>query len=112
MTPQGECESLSRYLKSTLSPYIANVTAAAMLCSQVLCQGKGRCTRKDYDSAHYLHLNPAHFSLRQVGGAYLATGAPSAADVDALARHFTCQCYAGQDCEARPVHPGQVRFQV
>uniref|UniRef100_H3C5A1 Hyaluronidase n=1 Tax=Tetraodon nigroviridis TaxID=99883 RepID=H3C5A1_TETNG len=98
---KGQCESLSRYLKSTLAPYLANVTAAAMLCSEVLCQGKGRCTRKEYDSTHYLHLNPAHFTISQVEGAYVATGLPSAADVDALSQHFTCQCYAGLTCQAR-----------
>lgn len=80
-----------------------------MLCSEVLCQGKGRCTRKDYDSTHYLHLNPAHFTLSRVKETYVATGLPSAADVDALAQHFTCQCYAGQTCTAKPVYPSQVR---
>lgn len=109
MTPQGECESLSMYLKSTLNPYIANVTAAAMLCSEVLCQGRGRCTRKNYDSTHYLHLNPAHFNIRQVEGQYVATGIPSDADVDALSEHFTCQCYVGQNCKAKPVYPDQVQ---
>lgn len=109
MTPQGQCESLSRYLKSTLNPYVANVTAAAMLCSEVLCRGRGRCTRKDYDSTHYLHLNPAHFTISQVEGRYVATGLPSAADVDALAKHFRCQCYAGQSCGAQPVYPDRVR---
>lgn len=109
MTPQGQCESLSRYLKSTLAPYLTNVTAAAMLCSEVLCQGKGRCTRKDYDSGHYLHLNPAHFTISREEEAYVATGLPSAADVDALSQHFTCACYAGQACEAKAVYPSQVR---
>lgn len=80
-----------------------------MLCSEVLCQGKGRCTRKDYDSAHYLHLNPAHFSISQVEGAYVATGLPSAADVEALAEHFTCRCYAGQACGAEASYPRQGR---
>ncbi|XP_041852196.1 hyaluronidase PH-20 [Melanotaenia boesemani] len=46
------CQSLSEYLTSTLNQYIANVTAATMLCSEVLCQGKGRCIRKDYNSPH------------------------------------------------------------
>lgn len=84
-----------------------------MLCSQVLCQGKGRCARKDYDSTHYLHLNPAHFTISRVEEAYVATGLLAAADVDALAQHFTCQCYAGQTCEARPVYPSQaLQFKV
>ncbi|XP_003967305.1 hyaluronidase PH-20 isoform X2 [Takifugu rubripes] len=110
---KGECESLSRYLKSTLNPYIANVTAAAMLCSRVLCQGKGRCTRKNYDSTHYLHLNPSHFNISQVKGTYVARGIPSVADVDTLSEHFTCQCYVDQNCEAKPVYLDQVQqFEV
>uniref|UniRef100_A0A3Q3X1Z8 Hyaluronidase n=1 Tax=Mola mola TaxID=94237 RepID=A0A3Q3X1Z8_MOLML len=80
---KGACRSLSRYLKSTVNPYIANATAAAMLCSQVLCQSNGRCLRKDSDSSHYLHLNPA------------------------WAQHFTCQCYryAGRSCQPKPTYP-------
>lgn len=109
MTPQGQCGSLSRYLKSTLGPYVANLTAAAMLCSEVLCRAKGRCVRKDYDSAHYLHLNAASFTIRRVEETYVASGLPLAADVDALSRHFTCRCYAGQACEAAPRYPSRPR---
>lgn len=102
---QAACETLSRYLKSTLNPYIANVTAAAMLCSEVLCQRKGRCIRKNYDATHYLHLNPANFIIRQTDGRYVANGLPSRADVDALAENFTCQCYAGQTCSSKRFYP-------
>lgn len=103
--PQASCQSLSAYLTSTLNPYIANVTAAATLCSEVLCQGKGRCIRKDYDSTHYLHLNPAHFSIQQADGKYVATGRPSDADMAAWAENFTCQCYEGRRCSPRLVPP-------
>lgn len=84
-----------------------------MLCSEVLCQGKGRCARKDSDSAHYLHLNPAHFTISREEEGYVASGLPSAADVDVLSEHFTCRCYAGQTCEEEAVYPRQVqRFRV
>lgn len=114
MTPplQASCQSLSKYLTSTLNPYIANVTAAATLCSEVLCQGKGRCIRKDYDSTHYLHLNPANFSIQQADGKYVATGHPSAADMDAWAENFTCQCYEGRQCSPRLVYPTAVKHIV
>uniref|UniRef100_A0A673XST3 Hyaluronidase n=1 Tax=Salmo trutta TaxID=8032 RepID=A0A673XST3_SALTR len=81
----ASCEALSTYLTSTLNPYVANVTAAAKLCSDVLCQGNGRCVRKDYNSNDYLHLNPDNFPDK-----------------------FTCQCYTGSSCSpqlSRPMTP-------
>ncbi|XP_029282926.1 hyaluronidase-1-like [Cottoperca gobio] len=107
---EAACQSLSEYLTSTLNPYIANVTAAAMLCSEVLCQGKGRCVRKSYDSARYLHLNPTHFRILRAHRKYLAIGIPSAADLNAWAASFTCQCYGGESCSPRLVYPTNIRL--
>ncbi|XP_026220490.1 hyaluronidase PH-20 [Anabas testudineus] len=107
---KAACQSLSEYLTSTFNPYIANVTAAAMLCSEVLCQWKGRCVRKRYDSNHYLHLNPAYFSILRANRKYVAVGLPSAADLDDWAENFTCQCYAGSRCSARLVHPTTIKL--
>ncbi|XP_074533968.1 hyaluronidase-1-like [Halichoeres trimaculatus] len=106
---KATCQSLSKYLESTLNPYIANVTAAAILCSDVLCQGKGRCVRKKYDSAHYLHLNPAHFFVTKANRKYVATGLPSAADLKTWAENFSCQCYEGSRCSGKLLHPTKVR---
>lgn len=100
-SPQASCELLSGFLENTLNSYIANVTAAAMLCSEVLCQGNGRCVRKNYDSTHYLHLNSAHFNIQQLDGQYVANGRPARADLDAWAENFTCHCYAGSSCSPK-----------
>ncbi|XP_041652101.1 hyaluronidase PH-20-like [Cheilinus undulatus] len=102
---KGSCRALSEYLVSTMNPYIVNVTAAAIVCSEVLCQGNGRCLRKDYDSGHYLHLSPADFSIKKTDGKYEAAGLPSAADLRTWAEHFTCQCYRGSSCSPKLVHP-------
>uniref|UniRef100_A0A3B3SL45 Hyaluronidase n=1 Tax=Paramormyrops kingsleyae TaxID=1676925 RepID=A0A3B3SL45_9TELE len=91
-------KALSSYLNSTLNPYIANVTAASRLCSESLCQGNGRCIRKDYNSDVYLHLNPASFSVRKSNGKYVAVGIPTLSDLTYFSDHFTCQCYAGLSC--------------
>ncbi|XP_067446965.1 hyaluronidase-5-like [Thunnus thynnus] len=107
---KGSCHSLSEFLTSTFNPYIANVTAAAMLCSKVLCQGKGRCVRKNYDSANYLHLNPAYFSIVRGERKYMAIGLPSAADLNAWAENFTCQCYAGGSCSPKLTHPTTIQL--
>uniref|UniRef100_A0A8D0DD85 Hyaluronidase n=1 Tax=Sander lucioperca TaxID=283035 RepID=A0A8D0DD85_SANLU len=106
---KAACQSLSEYLTSTFNPYIANVTAAAMLCSEVLCQKKGRCVRKNYNSTHYLHLNPAHFSIIRSDRKYVAIGLPSNADLDAWGENFTCQCYAGVSCSPKLVHQTEIK---
>ncbi|KAM7415346.1 hypothetical protein PAMA_019937 [Pampus argenteus] len=106
---KAACQSLSEYLSLTFNPYIANVTAAAMLCSQALCQGKGRCVRKSYDSAHYLHLNPAHFSILRADRKYAVIGLPSSADLHDWFENFTCQCYAGMSCSPNLLHPAMIK---
>uniref|UniRef100_A0A4W6BIU8 Hyaluronidase n=2 Tax=Lates calcarifer TaxID=8187 RepID=A0A4W6BIU8_LATCA len=106
---KAACQSLSEYLTSTFNPYIANVTAAAMLCSEVLCQGNGRCIRKNYDSSHYLHLNPSHFSILRAKKHYVAVGLPAASDLDGWASNFTCQCYAGRSCSAKLSRPNMIK---
>uniref|UniRef100_A0A3B3QN30 Hyaluronidase n=1 Tax=Paramormyrops kingsleyae TaxID=1676925 RepID=A0A3B3QN30_9TELE len=103
-------KALSSYLTSNLNPYIVNVTAASRLCSESLCQGNGRCIRKDYNSDVYLHLNPASFSVRKSGGKYMAVGIPTLSDLTYFSEHFTCQCYAGLSCSPRiaselPIEP-------
>uniref|UniRef100_A0A3P8PWQ4 Hyaluronidase n=2 Tax=Astatotilapia calliptera TaxID=8154 RepID=A0A3P8PWQ4_ASTCA len=107
---KASCDALSKYLRSTLNPYIANVTAAAKLCSEVLCQGKGRCVRKSNNSRHYLHLNPTHFHIIRADRKYVAIGLPSAADLSAWAENFTCQCYAGRNCSPKLVHPTTMKL--
>ncbi|KAM3588037.1 uncharacterized protein V6R79_019498 [Siganus canaliculatus] len=98
---QTSCEALSSYLSSTLNPYITNVTAAAQLCSNFLCRGNGRCVRKNYNTSHYLHLNPENFRVVYVERRYLAVGRPTFTDLKALSRRFTCQCYRGLQCTPR-----------
>ncbi|CAB1419004.1 unnamed protein product [Pleuronectes platessa] len=98
---QASCESLSSYLSSTLNPYVTNVSAAAQLCSSFLCRGNGRCVRKNYNSNHYLHLNPDSFRVVHIQRRYLALGRATFADLKALSRGFTCQCYRGLSCTPR-----------
>uniref|UniRef100_A0A3B4TT58 Hyaluronidase n=1 Tax=Seriola dumerili TaxID=41447 RepID=A0A3B4TT58_SERDU len=97
----ASCESLSSYLSSTLNPYVTNVTVAAQLCSNFLCQGNGRCVRKNYNSNHYLHLNPENFRVMYIRKRYLVLGRPTFADLKTLSRRFTCQCYKGLRCTPR-----------
>ncbi|XP_078099184.1 hyaluronidase PH-20-like [Sander vitreus] len=98
---QTSCAALSSYLSTTLNPYITNVTVAAQLCSNFLCRGNGRCVRKNYNSSHYLHLNPENFRILHVQKRYLVLGRPTLTDLKALSRRFTCQCYKGFICTPR-----------
>ncbi|XP_045928612.1 hyaluronidase PH-20-like [Micropterus dolomieu] len=98
---QTSCEAFSSYLSSTLNPYITNVTVAAQLCSNFLCQGNGRCVRKNYNSNYYLHLNAENFRVLHVQNRYFVLGRPTFTDLKTLSRRFTCQCYKGLSCSPR-----------
>lgn len=93
------CLKAGNYVKDVLNPYIVNVTSAARLCSRILCGNKGRCVRKEWDSAHYLHLNPTSFRIRRTHKEYVVIGLASFEDIIFFAENFACQCYAGQNCE-------------
>ncbi|XP_024233224.1 hyaluronidase PH-20-like [Oncorhynchus tshawytscha] len=102
---KASCQALSSYLTTTLNPYVANVTAAAQLCGDFLCQGNGRCVRKHYESDHYLHLSSGNFRILRARGTYMVLGTPSLADLTLFSRRFTCQCYAGRTCSPKlPIH--------
>ncbi|XP_078513206.1 hyaluronidase PH-20-like [Lissotriton helveticus] len=99
------CRTLDRYLQHVLNPYIINVTLAAKMCSQVLCQGKGACTRKHWNSNDYLHLNPNNIFIRTgMHGKYSVIGRPTVGDFQQMVKKFYCSCYAGYNCH----HKGRI----
>ncbi|KAM4748898.1 hyaluronidase-5-like [Rhinophrynus dorsalis] len=51
------CTDLNNYILNILNPYIINITLASKLCSLALCQNKGVCRRKQWNTNSYLHLN-------------------------------------------------------
>ncbi|CAM2117151.1 unnamed protein product [Caretta caretta] len=105
---QSTCQTIKAYLEEELGHYIVNVTTAAQRCSQALCQGRGRCRRRDSTANVFLHLNPLSFQIRRRGEAdrqqplLRAEGELSATDTAYLRTHFRCQCYQGwhgDECE-------------
>uniref|UniRef100_A0A8C3YDG5 Hyaluronidase n=1 Tax=Catagonus wagneri TaxID=51154 RepID=A0A8C3YDG5_9CETA len=96
------CMNLDNYLKSTLNPYLINVTLAAKMCSQVLCQEQGVCTRKHWNSNDYLHLNPVNFAI-QTGkdNKYTVHGKPTLEDLQQFSKNFYCSCFANVRCKKR-----------
>ncbi|XP_015093047.2 hyaluronidase PH-20 [Vicugna pacos] len=94
------CMDLNNYMKKTLNPYIVNVTLAAKMCSQVLCQKQGVCARKHWNSSDYLHLNPMNFAI-QTGkdGKYMVHGKPTIEDLQQFSEKFYCSCYPSTRCK-------------
>ncbi|XP_076978373.1 hyaluronidase PH-20-like [Tamandua tetradactyla] len=90
------CMNLDTYMKTTLNPYLINVTLAAKMCSQVLCQEQGACVRKQWNSNDYLHLNPKNFAIRTwKGGKYIVHGKPTLEDLQQFSEKFYCSSYTG-----------------
>ncbi|KAI7797604.1 hyaluronidase-3, partial [Triplophysa rosa] len=81
-----QCTLLQEYLHSVLGEYVAALQAGVMNCNKRLCNGQGRCARKD---AHSGYMIPLHDNYK----------------ADALSdmrTKFKCVCYegwSGQQCE-------------
>uniref|UniRef100_A0A8C0GQS1 Hyaluronidase n=1 Tax=Chelonoidis abingdonii TaxID=106734 RepID=A0A8C0GQS1_CHEAB len=74
-----------------LSPWVTTSSTSPrrpQRCSQALCQGWGRCLRRDSHANVFLHLTRSQPMLR-------VEGELSAADTAYLRTHFRCQCYQG-----------------
>ncbi|XP_035829671.1 hyaluronidase B [Aplysia californica] len=56
MRAKNECLLLQDYVNKTLGPFVLNVTNFFGNCTQQLCQGHGRCIRKDYEKFFQHHL--------------------------------------------------------
>ncbi|XP_043944695.1 hyaluronidase PH-20-like isoform X2 [Protopterus annectens] len=102
---QASCHSLNSFVNNVLNPYIINVTTAAKICSSVLCQEKGRCIRKNWNSTTYLHLNPLYFNIESVAQRYRVHGTVTPMDHNLMAKWFTCQCYEGMNCLTNAMYP-------
>ncbi|XP_004478317.2 hyaluronidase PH-20 [Dasypus novemcinctus] len=90
------CSNLDYYVKAVLNPYLINVTLAAKMCSQVLCQEQGVCIRKNWNSDDYLHLNPTNFNIQIAqSGKYAVQGKPTLEDLKQFSEKFYCSCYTG-----------------
>ncbi|XP_035239443.1 hyaluronidase-1 [Anguilla anguilla] len=106
------CLAVKGYLDKTLGRYVVNVTAAATICSKVVCFGQGRCQRKDRSSAAFLHLEPQDWSILSTPGLrgsprYSVHGQLSQRATRHMVKQFECQCYpgwGGEHCE-KPAYP-------
>ncbi|XP_062260058.1 hyaluronidase-1 [Platichthys flesus] len=97
---KATCEAVKFYIDQTLGPYLVNVTAAATLCSQMLCSSQGRCQRRNPASRAYLHLDPAVWKLVSKEGPdgrrqYRVLGRMRANKVTFETSKFQCSCFPG-----------------
>ncbi|XP_061115083.1 glyco_hydro_56 domain-containing protein [Conger conger] len=91
---QRACWELAEFVQEVLGPYAVNVTTAARLCGEALCQGRGRCLRKNPEDRSYLHLPPASFLLLSEGADGLEVmGELAPEDLEGWRRNFQCQWY-------------------
>ncbi|XP_028618428.1 hyaluronidase-4 [Grammomys surdaster] len=92
------CTKVKRFVNSDFGSYIINVTRAAEVCSRHLCKNNGRCVRKTWNAAHYLHLNPASYHIEaSEDGEFTVKGRASDADLAVMAENFLCHCYEGYE---------------
>ncbi|XP_074861983.1 hyaluronidase-4-like [Carettochelys insculpta] len=105
---QPICVKIQKYLTSTLGPYVINVTTAAKLCSQVVCNDHGRCLRRQMASDSYLHLDASSFTIQVDKAAQVprvsVRGALTTQQKARLRREFMCHCYQGwqgKHCRSR-----------
>uniref|UniRef100_A0A3B4CH73 Hyaluronidase n=1 Tax=Pygocentrus nattereri TaxID=42514 RepID=A0A3B4CH73_PYGNA len=98
---EASCTAAKRHLEEVVNIYILNVTTATQLCSEVLCQAKGRCVRSIWDHGDYLHLSPYSYQIYMdnAGGA-LHEGQLSQQDIDWFEERFDCVCYMEEPCFA------------
>ncbi|XP_076860040.1 hyaluronidase-2 isoform X2 [Brachyhypopomus gauderio] len=91
---QKFCSELSFYVQEVLGPYVVNVTTATRLCGVSLCQGRGRCVRKNPRDPVYLHLPARHFLLLpDEEDDVRAVGQLPPAYLDVWRRDFQCQWF-------------------
>ncbi|XP_054632303.1 hyaluronidase-4 [Dunckerocampus dactyliophorus] len=94
------CSKVRWFVSHRLGQYITNVTRAAEACSDYLCQGNGRCVRRNPQARHYLHLSADSYRIRpSVDGDFAVSGWHSPRDLRLLSERFRCHCYEGHDGE-------------
>ncbi|XP_040269824.1 hyaluronidase PH-20-like, partial [Bufo bufo] len=96
------CLGLNAFIVNTLNPYIINVSLSAKLCSAILCQNNGVCTRKEWNKNTYLHLNGTNIAIERYKSTYKLIGGPSLEDLKYFSENFTCHCYVGRKCREAP----------
>lgn len=116
MSLQQNCSRVRTFLNYRLGQYITNVTRAAEVCSQYLCQSNGRCLRRDPRAPHFLHLSRTSYRINSNrNGTFTITGWHSQHELQQLSERFRCHCYEGYEGErcdsTEPTHTADVEVE-
>ncbi|EDM15177.1 similar to hyaluronoglucosaminidase 2 [Rattus norvegicus] len=100
------CLSLQQTVHGLLGPYALNVTSAAKLCSQSLCNSHGRCIRKTPDSSFYLHMpeDSQKNSVTSKGVNFVISPKSKLKAIVNMKNGFVCHCYYGWHGESCRSH--------
>ncbi|XP_070687378.1 hyaluronidase-5-like [Pempheris klunzingeri] len=99
---EDSCFDARRHLERVMNRYILNVSTATQLCSKALCQGQGRCVRRQWDDDVFLHLDPRRYHIQQQhrGGRLTVSGGLSQDDIKWFNRSFDCMCFSEKPCRS------------
>ncbi|XP_058425176.1 hyaluronidase-4-like [Diceros bicornis minor] len=104
------CLSVRKFIQGPLGHYAVNVTSAAKLCSQSLCNNNGRCVRKTPESPSYLHM-PESSSKKYVlnkSFKYITSPTNKLKTIKDMQNAFVCHCYHGWHGESCQQHPSDL----
>ena len=88
---------MQKFIQGPLGHYAVNVTTAAKLCSQSLCNNNGRCIRKTSESSSYLHMpgsSSKKYGLRK-SLRVIISPANKLKTIKGMKDGFVCHCYHG-----------------
>ncbi|XP_004677230.1 PREDICTED: hyaluronidase-1-like [Condylura cristata] len=104
------CLSVKKSVGGPLGHYAVNVTSAAKLCSQGLCNYNGRCIRKTPGSFSYLHM-PAGSNKKFVldkGFRFTISSSSKLKIIEDMKNAFVCHCYYGWHGESCQKHSSEL----
>lgn len=97
---------MQQTIQGLLGPYVLNVTSAANLCSQSLCNSHGRCVRKTAESSFYLHMpedSHKNYVIKK-GFKFVISARSKQKTIMNMKNGFVCHCYYGwhgESCRLR-----------
>ncbi|XP_069852772.1 hyaluronidase-4-like [Dipodomys merriami] len=91
------CLSVQQSIQGPLGSYAVNVTSAAELCSESLCNNRGRCVRKTLEASCYLHMpgNSSKKFMPNKSFRFVTSKQSKLKTITDMKNGFGCHCYYG-----------------
>ncbi|KAM4874128.1 hyaluronidase-4-like isoform 1-T4 [Thomomys bottae] len=108
---KDSCLSVQEAIQGPLGSYAVNVTTAAKLCSESLCNRHGRCVRKTPEASCYLHMPENSSKMVKPNKSFRFVSSKQSKLETIMKNGFGCHCYYGwhgDSCQHRsPDHLSQ-----